>query len=497
MRAASVSRSGVSRAGLKQAFPGDVPLPYGTMSVTGEEGDLMRRPFSTLGPFLGLIAALILVSGCAAERGARAGSADQGSADQGSADQGSAVGSPGAAARPGGTVTQAGARGRMVAAGNNAFGQLGTQAGPGSDRMRLVRGPQGGSLDGVVTTAAGGRHSIAVLSGGRVFAWGANDKGQLGDGTTKDSDVPVAVRAPDGAAQLRGAVAVSADTDFSMALMGDGTVVTWGRSDAGQRGIGRSPAPLTPTTVLQPDGKGPLTGVAGVAADGRTAFALLKKGRLLGWGSNDYGQVGDGTTQERDLPVPVRGLDGSPQLADVVQVAAGGQHGLALLADGRVAAWGSNERGQLGHQSPGNRYVPGLVTALDGRGFLDDVIQVSAAERHNFALRKDGTVVGWGTNRAGQMSDGTREMRAAPGPVLRPDGQPLDNVSRVFAGEAYGVAILRDGSALTWGANSQGQLGQSAAGPSRRPRPVVMDGVAGRVVAAAPGERHLLLVVQQ
>jgi len=384
----------------------------------------------------------------------------------------------------------------MVAAGSNTFGQLGTQAGPGSDRMRLVRGPQGGSLDGVVATAAGGRHSIAALSGGRVFAWGANDNGQLGDGTTKDSDVPVAVRAPDGTAQLRGVVALSADTDFSMALMGDGTVVTWGRSDAGQRGIGRSPAPLTPTRVLRPDAKGPLTEVAGVAADGRTAFALLKSGRVLGWGSNDYGQVGDGTTQERDLPFPVRGLDGSRQLTDVAQVAAGGQHGLALLADGRVAAWGSNERGQLGQDAPGNRHVPGLVSAVDGRGFLDDVIQVSAAERHNFALRKDGTVVGWGTNLAGQMSDGTQEARATPGPVLRPDGRPLNSVSRVFAGEAYGVAILRNGSALTWGANSQGQLGQSAKGPRGGPRPVMLDGVAGRVVAAGPGERHLLLVVQ-
>ncbi|URM95853.1 chromosome condensation regulator RCC1 [Actinomadura madurae] len=393
----------------------------------------------------------------------------------------------------------AGGTGAVWTSGLNSNGQLG-RPGPAVDpRLGPVTGPGGrGVLDGVRAVAGGGRHSLAVLASGEAVAWGANEDGQLGDGTTRDSAVPVPVRAADGRpGRLDGVVAVSANTDFSMALRSDGTVVTWGEGSSGQRGTGDRTALRVPTTVRSPDGRGPLRDIVAIAADGRTELALRRDGQVLAWGANTYGMIGDGTRENRPLPVPVRGLDGAGRLQNAVRVAVGGQHGLALLRDGRVAAWGHNDLGQLGDGSRQDRLTPVLVAGTGGKGVLRGVTSIAAAEKHNYALRDDGTVVAWGNNTAGQLGDGTLELRAAPVAVAGRKAERMRRAAQVFAGEAYGAAILADGTTLTWGAGGSGQLGSGRAAARGRPGTLVTsDGTApGRVLSAGAGERHLILLV--
>lgn len=349
----------------------------------------------------------------------------------------------------------------------------------------------------MVAIAAGGRHSLAVLADGTVMSWGADDHGQLGHGRPR-SGAAARVIAPDGEpGDLRNVVAVAADTDFSMALRSDGTVVTWGTGDAGQRGIGEDKAPPYPTVVKAMDGKGPLRDVIQIAADGRTELALLRDGRVMAWGANQFGMLGDGTRISKNLPVFVVSADGTEHLSDVKQISIGGQNGLAVLNDGTLLAWGHNDRGQLGDGSLKDRPVPGPVVGLSGTGNLVDVVQVSAAEKHAFALRGDGTVVAWGNNSAGQLGDGTVQLRTWPVSVLGGGGGPeLRGVKRVAAGEAYGVALLDDGSLRTWGANGSGQLGSGDRVPRNEPGPVAV--TAGLrlkgIEAVAAGERHLLVL---
>ncbi|NDU73076.1 chromosome condensation regulator RCC1 [Actinomadura sp. DSM 109109] len=388
--------------------------------------------------------------------------------------------------------------GSVWTSGLNADGQLG-RPGPAADpRLAPVTGTGGrGRLDRAVAVSGGGRHSLAILDGGRVVAWGANDDGQLGDGTTRGSGVPVPVRAPDGRpGRLDDAVAISANNDFSMALRRDGTVVTWGEGSSGQRGTGERTAPAVPTTVRAPDGRGPLTGVTAIAADGHTELALRGDGQVLAWGANAYGMVGDGTREDRALPVPVRGLDGAPRLDGAVRIAIGGQHGLALLRDGRVASWGHNELGQLGDGTRRDRLTPGLVSGVGGKGVLDGVAAVAAAEKHNYALRGDGTIVAWGNNTAGQLGDATVKPRTFPVSVAGRSAPKLRGATRVFAGEAYGAAILTDGTLLTWGAGGSGQLGSGKRTPRSRPATAIT--AEGTVPAGAlsvgAGERHLILL---
>ncbi|MEU5991853.1 chromosome condensation regulator RCC1 [Spirillospora sp. NPDC047418] len=402
--------------------------------------------------------------------------------------------SPPPAAGSAGTET-----GVVWTSGLNDHGQLGRPGDTIDLKLAPVTGVGGqGRLDRVRAVAGGGRHSLAVLDGGKVVAWGANDHGQLGNGTRHDSRVPVPVRAPDGrSGTLDGVVAISANNDFSMALRSDGTVVTWGDGSSGQRGTGKRTSPRVPTTVRAPDGRRPLGGVAAIAADGHTELVLRRNGQVLAWGANDYGMVGDGTRRDRALPVPVRGLDGARRLGGVTRIAIGGQHGLALLRDGRLASWGHNDLGQLGDGSRRDRLTPGLVSGVGGKGALGGVTGISAAEKHNYALRKDGTVVAWGNNTAGQLGDRSVKLRATPVAVAGSHGPKLRGVAQVFAGEAYGAAILTDGTPLTWGAGGSGQLGSGNRVPRSRPGTVVMaHGTApDRALSAGAGERHLILLM--
>jgi hypothetical protein len=170
---------------------------------------------------------------------------------------------------------------------------------------------------------------IRPISNG-MLAWGDNSLGQLGDGTSSDSDVPVAVSVSTGVKQI------SAGYFHSLALLSNGTVVAWGENDLGQLGDG------TTTTSDVPVAVSGLSGVTAVAAGGDHSLALLSNGTVMAWGYNQYGQLGDGTATGPEMcgsqacsrvPVAVSGLTG------VTAIAAGSGHSLALLGDGTVMAW--------------------------------------------------------------------------------------------------------------------------------------------------------------
>jgi IPT/TIG domain/Regulator of chromosome condensation (RCC1) repeat len=190
-----------------------------------------------------------------------------------------------------------------------------------------------------------------------VMAWGENEWGQLGNGTSRNhSDLPVAVSG------LTDVTAVAAGTGHSLALLSNGTVVAWGSNQYGELGDGTEVESDVPVAV------GGLSGVADIAAGGTHSLALLDDGRVMAWGSNVFGELGDGTFSGpqtcsegafqgscSDVPVAVRSLRG------VTAIAAGLGHSLALLGDGTVMAWGSNDSGELGDET-----VAGPETCIFG-----------------------------------------------------------------------------------------------------------------------------------
>ncbi|MGW2871017.1 RCC1 domain-containing protein [Kitasatospora sp. NPDC001225] len=249
--------------------------------------------------------------------------------------------------------------------------------------------------------AAGGAHSLALLADGTVVAWGQNTHGQLGNGTNSDSGVPVRVEG------LHKVVAIAAGLHHSLALREDGTVWAWGYNGNGQLGDGTSSSRGLPAPVSG------LTGVSRIAAGAGHNLVLVGKpgagASVKAWGYNATGQLGDNTTINRFTPVATR----PTWSGGVSQIAAGCNHSMAVVDDdSRLKAWGQNTAGQLGDGTTVFRVLPVTVPGLT------DVRLVAAGREHTVALSGTSTVHSWGSNGSGQLGDGTTTDSCTPVPTL-------------------------------------------------------------------------------
>ena len=210
-------------------------------------------------------------------------------------------------------------------------------------------------------------------------------------------------------------------------------------------GDGTTTARTTPKDVT-----GLTRGVAAVSAGGYHTCALTTAGGLKCWGSNKDGQLGDGTTTDRNTPVDVVGLSNG-----VVAVSAGSGHTCALTSAGGLKCWGSNKDGRIGDGTTTDRLTP-----VDIRGLASGVASVSAGSRHTCVLTRGGGLKCWGNNEDGQLGDGTFADRATPVNV-----QELGSgVAAASAGVSHTCAVTTAGGLKCWGSNNSGQLGDGSTG---------------------------------
>jgi alpha-tubulin suppressor-like RCC1 family protein len=213
-------------------------------------------------------------------------------------------------------------------------------------------------LAGIVSTAAGSRHTCALDAAGYVWCWGRNVEGQLGDGTTTTRNYATRVCAT-GSGQdctngtlLSSVTAIAAGHDFTCALTSSGGVKCWGRNVAGQLGDGTTTNRSLPVNV-----SGLTSGVASLTAGGEFACAVVSGGAKC-WGYNGDGAIGDGTTTSRSTPVSVCAsgawngsiCNGGSALGGVSKISAGVGHACAVMTSSPyVKCWGSQAFGQLGN----------------------------------------------------------------------------------------------------------------------------------------------------
>ena len=291
------------------------------------------------------------------------------------------------------------------------------------------------------TLSAGHWHSLALDSNGRAWAWGRNDDGQLGDGTTAPRNEPTPVTTPPGVTFA----AVSAGGNHSLALDTDGNAWAWGLNGSGQLGDGSSSSRSVPTRVDMPHG------VAFASLDGGWAFSLAldADGNAWGWGNNLFGNLGDGTTTSQLQPIAVN----APTGTIFATISTGWAHSVALDTNGNIWSWGANIEGQLGDGTTSHRSQPGVVLTPAGLTFTD----ISASQGHTLALDADGNAWGWGANYDGQVGDGTSvDRRLQPTIVTMPSGAIFTSIT---AGGGHSLALDTNGSAWAWGLNGSGQLG--------------------------------------
>ena len=326
--------------------------------------------------------------------------------------------------------------------GRNVSGQLGN----GSTVDSLVPIDVTGLLSGVTGVYAGDLHTCAVLDaahGGGVRCWGRNSAGQLGDGTTQNRTQPVSVQ--NLSSQI---AAVAAGNSHTCALTSSGAMKCWGFNGYGQLGDNSTTNRLLPVAVAGLSG-----GVNAIAAGSSHSCAVTSVGQAKCWGYNIDGQLGDGTTTNRSVPVNVSGLS-----SGVTTLGAGDYHTCAVTTSGAAKCWGGNTSGQVG--APGSPKTPVDVSGLASGALTIDAGYVHTCARLDAA--HGGGVVCWGDNQHGQLGDGSGENRASAGSVPG----LTSGVRDMASGEDHVCAVLdadHGGGIKCWGDNRYGQLGNGKA----------------------------------
>lgn len=315
--------------------------------------------------------------------------------------------------------------------GSDGVAQLGN--GSAMNSNQLTPRPMG-TLSGVRSVSAGNGHGVAVLANGTAWVWGYRGYVDCGFGLTYETPVQIV-----GAANI---VAASAGDSHTLLLRGDGVVLSIGCNDQNELGRPNPVAPMSPAAAVAG-----LPFIVAVAAGNGYSLALDNTGFVWSWGG--AGVRGDGLT-ETGAPssTPARIND----LNQVVAIAAGSHHALALGHDGLVAAWGANSNGELGtgdnieYRTPiGTRLMSGFTAIAAGRGT-------------SYAVRADGVLLSWGSNNYGASGLGP----AAPFSSSTPQAVVgLSKVVAVAAGSSilHALALRSDGSVWGWGGNNSGQVG--------------------------------------
>lgn len=305
----------------------------------------------------------------------------------------------------------------------------------GNDRGQRLQG----SAAGFAAIAAGVSHACALTRDGHAFCWGANESGQLGDGSRIDRARPVAASGDERFSML------VAGVSYTCGLAADGRALCWGEGLGGQEAAA-SDERLTPRPVAG-DHR-----FVQLVAGWHHACGLTAAGNAYCWGRNDHGQLGIGTDADREEPTQVVGTFES--------LAAGNAHTCGIRS-GRVLCWGSNSSGQLGDGSTQDRAFPAPVDALPA-----PATRLAAGAVSTCALTANGRAYCWGQNVHGELGDGTRENRSTPVPVA--GGLSFRSI---YAGGALTCGFTDDGTEYCWGLNQSGQLGdgtrQSRAVPTR------------------------------
>lgn len=376
--------------------------------------------------------------------------------------------------------------------GFNGNGETGTGAGPSLNAPTKVT--TSGALDGkvVIDVAAGAEHTMALTTDGKVYCWGYNGFGQLGRGNFSSSPVPVLVNTS-GAMSGKRVVAIGAGDYHSFAITEDHQLFAWGRNEKGELGNGLTGGNFSsPTPVVM---SGVLSGKIVMAVTGGDFYSLARTsdGGLYSWGDNTDGQLGTGNNTASNVPVAVTGLGG--KLVGAME--AGVFHAVAVTTLGEVYAFGRGLNGRLGNGAATSSNVPvqvGTTGAMSGKA----IMQVSAAKHHSLALSSEGKVYAWGSNVAAGLGDNNVLVEALS-PVEVGGLLAGKTVTRIGTGWNSSYAVTTENQMYSWGVNPDGNLAGAVAmgGVAGAPTACATIGVltdSHSLLALAGGWRHAVML---
>lgn len=371
---------------------------------------------------------------------------------------------------PGEVIIQAGARnnssgiltskGRLYTWGFNDYGNLGTGVhGNHYSPVDITSKFALSNNDQIVQFSLSGLHSAVITLQGRVFMWGLNSAGQLGDGTTISKQTPIEITNKFNLQPGEKIVKITLGENYSLAITQKGKIFMWGSSTGQVLGDGTFFNRYVPTeitnrfTLLQEEI------IIQISTGSFHTAVLTNTGRVFSWGSNQYGQIGIGNNIHPSSPVEITTAFGLSQGDKIVNISLGGSQSSAISLLGRIFTWGHNYYGQLGVGSIIDKNSP---TEITGQFPLsnDKVNTIIFGMFHSIAITDAGRVFTWGRNNLGQLGTDTIIDSNTPLEITNMFDNPISsNLKEVSLGTFHSIGYTTEGHVYSWGWNSYGQLG--------------------------------------
>jgi alpha-tubulin suppressor-like RCC1 family protein len=280
-------------------------------------------------------------------------------------------------------------------------------------------------------------HNLAIDKYGKVWAWGAGSFGRLGNNSTSNQITPVSIYG------TKTFCKVTVGGSHSVAIDKNGRLWAWGRQSNGQLGDNTITSRLTPVSVV-----GTIKTFCKVSAGNVHTHAIDKNGRLWGWGANTTGQLGDNTTNSKRTPVSVGGL-----AKTFCEISGGASHTIAIDRNGRLWSWGYGKYGVLGNNDSSQI---SKLTPVSVLGTVKTFCKIWAGNFHNIAIDYKGKTWTWGYNLYGIVSNSNIEPKTTPISVTA-----SKTFCKIFVGNQNGIGLTNNGAIFTWGLNDSGQIGDN------------------------------------
>jgi alpha-tubulin suppressor-like RCC1 family protein len=340
-------------------------------------------------------------------------------------------------------------------AGSTTLQHWGSFFGNTPGNVDTLTSPVNVSLPGTVAEIGTSNSTeYALLTDGSLYAWGLGTQGELGNGRLENSfSTPVQVRFPAGV-KIASIPGDAMPFDTGLAVDTNGNVWGWGNNGGGELCLGSKKLYATPVRL-------PLSHVTAVA--GASTHALFDAaGTVYACGQNLDGDLGDGSWHGSTRPVTVARISG----LQVVKLVASFANSGALLANGKYFDWGYNGAGQLGDGKAGRASdVPVRVRLRAG---VSQVAQGGSiwSNGQTLVMLTDGSLWSWGSDRAGQLGNGSRTRAPRPVRFHAPDGVTYQSLA---TGSATSYAVASNGAVYAWGVSYEGQLGNGYLDPALTP----------------------------
>jgi uncharacterized repeat protein (TIGR02543 family) len=312
----------------------------------------------------------------------------------------------------------------------------------------------------ITSLSLGSAHSAALTSLGRVYTWGNNLYGRLGDGTTTQRNTPVEITSQFGLNEGESISSICLGGLHSSAISSSGRVLMWGHNDYGEIGDGTVINRLAPVDITSQFSLGVDETIISMSLAYSHSSAISSLGKVFTWGNNAFGRLGDGTEVNKSLPTEITSNFYLSEGDTIVHIYISGASSAALSSFGSVFTWGYNVYGKLGDGTEVKKSLPTEITSNFGLSVGETITNISIGENHSSAISSLNRVFMWGGNAHGQLGDGTTTPRLTPIEITNKFGlESGENIDRVVSGVNHSIALSSFNRVFSWGNNEYGGLG--------------------------------------